>query len=74
MTNIRIAAFGNKHAPKQILLEALNIVDDMKCCVVVQLDKDDFVVTSWSNGSMLARMGMMQVAALRMLDAAQDDD
>ena len=72
-TNIRTAAFGNKHTPKQLLLDALNHADDMKICVVVQLDKDDYVLTSWSDGSSLKRMGMMQIAALRMMDATQEE-
>jgi len=72
--NIRTAAFGNKHTPKQVLLDALNQSDDMKVCVVVHLDKDDYVITSWSDGSSLKRMGMMQAAALRMLDAAQEGE
>ena len=74
MKNIRTGAFGNKHTPKQLLLDALNHADDMQVCVVVHLDKDDYVLTSWSDGSSLKRMGMMQVAALQMLNATQEKE
>ena len=74
MTNIRTAAFGNKHTPKQLLLDALNHADQMQICIVIQLDAEDCVQTSWSDGSLLSRMGMTQVASLRMLDAEQEDE
>ena len=72
--SISTAAFGGKHTPKQVLLDALEKTEDCQCLVVVYLDSNDYVMTSWSDGSMLQRMGMMDVAKLRMFDAAQDEE
>ena len=71
---VETAAFGGKHTPKQVLLDAMGHAESFKCCVVVYLDDDDYVNTSWSDSSMLTRMGMMDVAKLRMFDASGDDD
>lgn len=73
-SNIRTAVFGGRHSPEQVLLDALNHAEHMQCCVVIYFDKDEFIQTSWSDGSMLQRMGMAQVAALRMLEVAQEED
>jgi hypothetical protein len=72
--SISTAAFGGKHTPKQVLLDALNHADDFKCCVLVYVDQNDYVYTAWSDGSMLKRIGMMDVAQIRMLEAGQEDE
>ena len=72
--SIITAAFGGKHTPKQVLLDALEHAESFQCCVVVYFDADDYVNTAWSDGSMLQRLGMLDIAKLRMIDAAQDDD
>ena len=72
--SISTAAFGGKHTPKQVLLDALDHAGDFKCCVLVYVDQNDYVYTAWSDGSMLMRMGMMDVAKIRMLDAGQEDE
>ncbi len=74
MAKIATAAFGGKHTPRQVLLDALEDADTFKCCVLVCVDDEDYVNAGWSDGSMLKRMGMMDVAKLRMLDAAQEDE
>jgi len=74
MSNLETAQFGNKHAPEQTLIDVLSNIDGAKVVVVVMLDKDDYVQTSWSDGSMLMRIGMMDVAKIRMLEAGQEDE
>jgi len=74
MSKVSTAAFGGKHTPRQVLIDALNHTDRFKCCVVVCLDDEDYVHTSWSDGSSLKRMGMMEVAKLRMFNAADEQD
>ena len=36
--SVSTAAFGGKHTPKQVLLDAINEADTFKCCVLVYLD------------------------------------
>lgn len=71
---IETVAFGGRHTPTQVLIDALNNAETFKCCVVVYLDDEDYVQTTWSDGSMLMRIGMMDVAKLRMLDASEEQE
>lgn len=71
--SVETFAFGGKHTPEQVLVDVLNDGNEKKCLVVVYLDGDDYIQTAWSDGSMLGRMGMLDVAKLRMFDSAQED-
>lgn len=73
MNNVKTIPFGNRHSPKQVLIDAMEHADTAKMLVVVMLDGEDYVQTSWSDGSMLARVGMCDVAKGRMIEAAQED-
>lgn len=64
--NLETAQFGDKHTPDQTLIDAMNNLGDAKMVVVVVLDDEDYVRTSWSDGSLLKRMGMMDMAKTRM--------
>lgn len=74
MNNVKTIAFGNRHTPKQVLIDAMDQAETAKLCVVVMLDADDYVQTAWADGSMLSRVGMLDAAKLRMIDAAQEDE
>ena len=74
MSSVTTIAFGNKHTPHQTLIDATAKIDGVQTVVVVMLDADDYVVTSWSDGSMLKRLGMLDIAKLRMIDAGQEDE
>lgn len=73
MTNVEAVKFGNKVTPQQALLGTLNEATDMDCVVIVYVDREGYIRTSWSNSSMLKRLGMMQVASNRMIELAQED-
>jgi len=73
MNNLKTAQFGNKHAPEQTLIDALSVIEGTKIAVVVFLDKDDYVCTSWSDGSLLKRLGMMDIAKIRMMETAEEE-
>jgi len=67
MGNLRTTTFGNKRSPEQTLIHALSDVDGVKIAVVVFLDKNDYIQTGWSDGSMLKRIGMMDIAKQQMI-------
>lgn len=72
--NVETFSFGGKHTPEQTLISALNNDDDKQCVVIVYLDRDGYVKTVWSDGSMLGRIGMLDVAKTQMLEAAQEGE
>ncbi len=74
MSSVTTIAFGNKHTPHQTLIDAMSHIDGVQTVIVVMLDEDDYVVTSWSDGSMLKRLGMLDMAKLRMIDEGQEDE
>lgn len=74
MSNVKTIAFGNRHTPKQVLIDAMEHAETAKMCVVVMLDADEYVQTAWASSSMLSRIGMLDVAKLRMIDVAQEDE
>ena len=74
MSNIKTIPFGNKHTPEQTLLDALNSAEDAECIVIVQMTKDGYVETSWSNGSLAMRLGMLDMAKVRMFDIGQEGE
>jgi len=65
--NIKTAAFGDKRTPTQVLISAQQDAENYDCVVVVVLDKDGYVDSAWSDGSALKRMGMLDVAKVRMM-------
>ena len=65
--NISAPAFGGKRDPEQTLFDAMTHIREAKIAVVVYLDKDGFVNTGWSDGSMLKRLGMLDVAKHQMM-------
>lgn len=74
MGDLKTAAFGDRRNAKQTLIEALDFADGAKAAVVVLIHEDDTVAASWSDSSMLTRVGMCDVAKLQMIDAAYEVD
>ena len=70
MSNLKTAAFGNKRNAKQTLIDALPDMERAQCVVIVWVDENDVVRTSWADGGMLRRVGMCEVAKMQMIDDA----
>ena len=73
MANVETFPFGDRHTPKQTLLSCLSEVEDAKIAIVIYLDKDDYIETAWSDGSLLKRLGLLYMAADRMKDIAAEE-
>lgn len=68
--SILTAPFGGRHVPKQVLLDALEIADEMRIIVISYMDSDGTPQTEWSNGNYLKRIAMMEVSKMEMTEAA----
>lgn len=64
--------FGNKHTPDQVLIDAMNT--KAKMVVVVILDEHDCIEVAWSDGSVLKRLGMLEIAKIHMVEAISEID
>ena len=73
MSNLKTAQFGTKQTPQQTLIDALENGSKAKIAIVVYLDESYYIHTSWSDGSLLKRLGMLEIAKLKMLDCAKEE-
>ena len=73
-SNVQVAHFAGKRTPSQSVLDALGGLNDAKIAVLVFLDKDEQINTSWSDGSLLNRVGMLEFAKIRMIELSHEDD
>lgn len=67
---IHVARFGGERTPKQAVVDILDKLDDAELAVVVILDKDGGIYTSWSDGCTVKKMGMLEFAKIRIMDAS----
>jgi len=72
--NISVAAFGGNRTPEQAILDVTDLADDAQLAVVVILGKDDLIHTSWSDGSLIARIGMLEIAKKHMITRAYEGE
>lgn len=71
---IHVARFGGERTPKQAVVDMLDKLDDAELAVVVVLDKDGGIYTSWSDGPAIQQMGMLEFAKIRIMDVAIEKD
>jgi len=74
MGELKTAAFGNRHTPRQLLIDALEKVEKAKMAVLIYVDENDYIISGWSDGSLLKRIGMLDVAKLRMIESGSEDE
>lgn len=73
--SISTAPFGGKTSPKQTIIDALELSEDVdvEIAVVVVLTKENKIVsTGWSDGSLLKRLGMLEMAKHQMIQASDE--
>lgn len=73
MSNVHVVPFGDRLTPQQLIAEALADADDAEIVVISFLGKDGDIRTSWSTGSLLKRLGLLDFCKLRMMDIATDE-
>ncbi len=71
--SVETAAFGSKKSAKQVLIDAIQHSDDAQGLIIVMKDKDGYINSSWSDGSGLERIGLLQVAIARQIANMMDD-
>lgn len=72
--SVETVAFGNRHTPEQILLDALQQTKHMKTIVLVYMDNDRYVHSAWSQGMSVERIGLLELAKLRQVELMQEAD
>ncbi len=73
--SVKVVTFGDKRNAQQTLLEAMDHVDgDTKMIVICALGEDDEILTAWSDGSMLKRLGLCDVLKDSMIAFAANSD
>lgn len=70
---LKTANFGNRHTPCQVLIDALHEAEDAKACIVVLLDKDDYIRTGWSDAWTTTRVGLLEFAKQRIIALASEE-
>jgi len=73
VSGVHTAAFGGKRTPKHTIISALEDAEDAQLAIVVLLDKDGYVMSAWSDGSCLKRLGLLEIAKQRMVDTLRED-
>jgi hypothetical protein len=71
-SNITPVAFGNKFTPEQVVLDVLEKAKTAKHVIIVVIDENDFVDTSWSDGYITTHLGMLAWAQQRLVAHAVD--
>jgi len=67
-SNVESVTFGDTLSPSQILVNAQQEGDDhYKHLIIVGMDQNGFIDTSWSNGFTTTHLGMLTWAAHRMM-------
>ena len=72
LMSVKAIAFGDTITPHQSLLDVLNVVDEIECCIVVCLFKDGIVQCPSSTGMSLQKIGMLQVAMTRQIEKSRE--
>lgn len=74
MTKVKSAAFGGRKSPGQILADIYGDVQDADVCVITFRAKDGRIYTSWSDGLLTERIGLVEIAKAAMMDAMYEDN
>ena len=74
--SIKTVAFGGKHTPEQVLLNAIEHVHEYgaQCVVVVLLDGDDYIQTSHSDGSATTKVGLLEWGKRRLMAMCEGEN
>ena len=65
MENVKHVVFGNNYTPTHLFADLEKEVPNMKECVVVWMTKDNDaeILSGWTTGSGVQKLGMLQVAS-----------
>lgn len=74
MNNVKTTNFGDKHSPSQVLIDALDKAGTAKTVIVIILDEEDYIQTSWSDSTSLVRLGLLETAKYRTADLMMETE
>ena len=73
MSKVAIADFGGKLTAKQLLIGSIEEADDWTEAVIISIDKDDLIITNWTSGSALKKVGMLELASDAIKGSMKDE-
>lgn len=71
--SVEITNFGGRYSARQILLQALEAVDDIEFVVLAVKFRGGSFSAGWSEGEPLAKLGLCEVLKARLLEGLEKD-